>query len=115
LLILIGGLIILVNHERTTTEQYLRSLDETVTSEVPIGSDRKTAEAWLTSQRMTVSPDEEDAAQGQGIPAGQLGGVIRGDTRQNLFSGWNDISVYFFLDKEGKVIKHQVRHFHIGL
>ena len=105
--------------DQSATERYLRSLDTSADEMVPPGSDRQTAEAWLISQGMRVSkwgPDLGDSAiEGHGIPPERLGGILRGDTKQQLWYGYNEVSVYFFLDKQGSVIKHQVSRSRIGL
>jgi hypothetical protein len=112
--------VFLVDHlDQSATERYTRSLGAGAAAAVPPGSDQKTAELWLDSQGMRVSelgPDVRDTgAEHHGMPPAQLGGVLRGATEQRLYYGHNEVSVYFFLDKQGKVIKHRVYQFHIGL
>jgi hypothetical protein len=63
-----------------------------------------------------MGPDVSDTGvKSHGIPPAQLGSALRGDINQQLHYGHNEVSVYFFLDKQGKVIKHLVYRFHIGL
>ncbi len=116
---LVAVALIIDRLDGAATTRYLQSLESSATEAVPAGSDQKTAESWLTSQGMSVSvwgPDLLDReAEGHGIPPEQLGSIMRGMTRQHLYYGWNEVSVYFFLDKQGKVIKHRIDRFHIGL
>jgi hypothetical protein len=106
-------------HDRRATERYVEALDAGATAAAPPGSPSGDARAWLASQGMFVSecgPELSDTGlQGHGLDRGELGGILVGHTRQGLWYGENDISVYFFLDKRGRVIKHLVHRFHIGL
>jgi hypothetical protein len=114
-----AAVFIIAQLDQSATERYARSLDAGAAAAVPPGSDQKTAESWLDSQGMRVSewgPDLRDTgAEIHGAPPAQLGGVLRGTIRQRLHYGHNEVSVYFFLDNQGKVIKHRVYQFHIGL
>ena len=98
--------------DQAATEDYVEGLKRGVKLAVPPGADRKVAEAWLAAQGLTVTEWEPDcgdsAIEGHGILPQRLARILRGETQQALHWSVNDVRVYFFLDKQGKVIQHQV-------
>ncbi len=117
--LLLGGIFLYDHLDKSDTKEYLQSLEDKIAAAVPPGSDQLTAKSWLTSQGMDVSewgPDLKDTGvEGHGIPPDLLSGIIRGNTSRESFFGDDDISVYFLLDKEGKVIKHRIFRFRPSL
>jgi hypothetical protein len=115
----VGGVTYVDRADRAATAQLVAALDASAAADLPPGTDRAPAEAWFAAHGMTASafgPNIRDSqAEGHGIPTARLGGVLRGTTRQPLHYGYNEVSVYVYLDPDGKVIKHRVAVFHIGL
>ncbi len=111
----------------TTVQQ----IEDKVRDGVPLGSTRAQVEAWLKSQGIKShysGPPNSEFMSGNtrvyptyvknsGLDPETIGGIVSGsisDTKRDFGVTWS-IRIHFFLDQNGKTIKHQVAQEGTGL
>jgi hypothetical protein len=94
--------------DRRETEQFVRALSESAADEIPPGADGDRVYGWFKAHEMSFSTIDADAAEDHGISSAKFGGGVMGVTSQRLTSGSNTHRVYFFFDKNDRVIEHRV-------
>jgi hypothetical protein len=111
----LGGVELLAHHDWAVTERYVEDLRRGAEQAIPPGSNKKAAAAWLASQGLAVSEwgarPGRQCHRGARHPPEQLGGILRGDTSLETYIHPTDVNIYVFLDRQGRVIKHQVTSF----
>lgn len=83
---------------------------------VAAGASRQEIEAWLTSQHLEfgygqVKPDDHDSViEDSGLDPASIGALITAAIPDTTRSIWVrvDIYIYFYLDHDGRLLKHRV-------
>jgi hypothetical protein len=108
-----------VIHEQTNWT--VAQIEELIQSELPAASTKAQVEAWFNSHNFshdycdaTVAMDQfgnQTVAQEAGVTESKVQGRVRGvvGNASHTFLSHTHIYVYFFLDEQGKVIRHLVK------
>jgi hypothetical protein len=96
-------------------------LERLIRAELPVGSSREQVEAWLAGHRVwhEFRPPErgdryDEAARRLGLGTADLSGVLVGDfypAHESLIFK-NEIEVYFFFDRNGRLVGHALDVFY---
>ena len=101
-------------------------LDKSIRTELPARATRAQLKAWFQRHKMSYSYmdaakhklDDESFVVDSGVPVKRIGGVMTGGfsiPAENLFEDNCSINIAFFVDKNGKAIKHQAGWLCAGL
>jgi hypothetical protein len=98
--------------DRAATAEFARELTDSATAVVPVGANGDEAYGWFKSRNMGFASigrtEVYPWGELHGIPPEKYGGAVVGTKHQTLNTGYNTHRVYFFLGKDGRVIKHVV-------
>jgi hypothetical protein len=94
-------------------------LDKSIRTELPARATRAQVKAWFQRHKISYGYmdgkkyklDDESFVVESGVPVKNIGGVMTGGFRipaEQLFEDNCSINIAFFMDKNDKVIKHQV-------
>jgi hypothetical protein len=98
----------------------VKQVEDRISKDVPIGSSRVEVEMWLKSQGIeysyTNNTRHTSSVERAGLDPDKLSGlvqaIIRDTDRSFMVEG--SICLYFFLDKNGRTVKHMVTHVGTG-
>lgn len=95
-------------------------IEKSVRSEVPIGSNRDFVVGWLyksgIAQQYVTSASSKMIMEDTGLTAKQLQSVVIGTTKEGYpLADLYNIDVYFFFDKNNKLISYNFRKVWAGM
>jgi hypothetical protein len=104
--------------DRVATDRLVSSLDAEAAAAVPPGAGRPAVMDWFKRRGMVFSsplgrdppspdPDRPGAAF-YGIPPGQVADGVIGYAHGSVLGRYRQILVYFYFDRDGRVIRHLV-------